>query len=111
MYEQQQELVGIEENHYEFGHDFLRVEGYLQGRYDPLPFLSGALGPSVGLSGFDRATLHSAEGKFKLCSAERFQPPTSRMDIMNRARNRTRYYRRTGILGWNQASHGTISWN
>ena len=44
MYEQQQELVGIEENHYEFGHDFLRVEGYLQGRYDPLPFLSGALG-------------------------------------------------------------------
>ena len=44
VYEQQQELVGIEENHYEFGHDFLRVEGYLQGRYDPLPFLSGALG-------------------------------------------------------------------
>ena len=44
VYEQQQELVGIEENHYEFGHDFLRAEGYLQGRYDPLPFLSGALG-------------------------------------------------------------------
>ena len=43
VYEQQQELVGIEENHYEFGHDFLRAEGYLQGRYDPLPFLSGAL--------------------------------------------------------------------
>ncbi len=42
--EQQQELVGIEENHDEFGHDFLRAEGYLQGRYDPLPFLSGALG-------------------------------------------------------------------
>ena len=41
---QQQELVGIEENHYEFGHDFFRAEGYLQGRYDPLPFLSGALG-------------------------------------------------------------------
>ena len=41
---QRQELVGIEENHYEFGHDFLRAEGYLQGRYDPLPFLSGALG-------------------------------------------------------------------
>ena len=41
---QQQELVGIEENHYEFGHDFLRAEGYLQGRYDPFPFLSGALG-------------------------------------------------------------------
>ena len=41
---QQQELIGIEENHYEFGHDFLRAEGYLQGRYDPLPFLSGALG-------------------------------------------------------------------
>ena len=44
VYEQQQELVGIEENHYEFGHDFFRAEGYLQGRYDPLPFLSGALG-------------------------------------------------------------------
>ena len=41
---QQQELIGIEENHYEFGHDFFRAEGYLQGRYDPLPFLSGALG-------------------------------------------------------------------
>ena len=41
---QQQELVGIEENRYEFGHDFLRAEGYLQGRYDPFPFLSGALG-------------------------------------------------------------------
>ena len=38
------ELVDIEENHYEFGHDFRRAEGYLQGRYDPLPFLSGALG-------------------------------------------------------------------
>ena len=44
VYEEELELVGIEENHYEFGHDFLRVEGYLQGRYDPLPFLSGALG-------------------------------------------------------------------
>ncbi len=41
---QRQELVSIEENHYEFGHDFLRAEGYLQGRYDPFPFLSGALG-------------------------------------------------------------------
>ena len=38
------ELVDIEENRYEFGHDFRRAEGYLQGRYDPLPFLSGALG-------------------------------------------------------------------
>ena len=44
VYEQQQELVGIEENHYEFGHDFFRAEGYLQGRYDLLPSLSGALG-------------------------------------------------------------------
>ena len=44
VYEQQQELVRIEESHYEFGHNFLRAEGYLQGRYDPLPFLSGALG-------------------------------------------------------------------
>ena len=41
---QQQELVGIEENRYEFGHDFFRAEGYLQGRYNPLPSLSGALG-------------------------------------------------------------------
>ena len=42
--EEELELVDIEENHYEFGHDFLRAEGYLQGRYDPLPSLSGALG-------------------------------------------------------------------
>ena len=28
----------------EFGHDFYRTEGYLQGRYDPLSFLSVALG-------------------------------------------------------------------
>ena len=28
----------------QFGHDFYRTEGYLQGRYDPLPFLSVALG-------------------------------------------------------------------
>ena len=39
-----EEELDIEENHYEFGHDFLRAEGYLQGRYDPLPSLSGALG-------------------------------------------------------------------
>ena len=44
VYEQEWELVSVEENHYEFGHDFLRAEGYLQGRYDPLSFLSGALG-------------------------------------------------------------------
>lgn len=44
VYEEELELVGIEESHYEFGHDFLRAEGYLQGRYDPFPFLSGALG-------------------------------------------------------------------
>ena len=44
VYEEQLELVDIEENHYEFGHDFFRAEGYLQGRYDPLPSLSGALG-------------------------------------------------------------------
>ena len=41
---EQWELVHIEETHYEFGHDFLRAEGYLQARYDPLPFLSCALG-------------------------------------------------------------------
>ena len=44
VYEEQWELADIEENRYEFGHDFFRAEGYLQGRYDPLPFLSGALG-------------------------------------------------------------------
>ena len=44
VYEEQLELVDIEENHYEFGHDFFRAEGYLQGRYSPLPSLSGALG-------------------------------------------------------------------
>ena len=32
------------EIHDEFGHDFYRTEGYLQGRYDPLSFLSLALG-------------------------------------------------------------------
>ena len=34
----------FEEVHDEFGHDFYRTEGYLQGRYDPLSFLSVALG-------------------------------------------------------------------
>ena len=34
----------VEEVHDEFGHDFYRAEGYLQGRYDPLSFLSVALG-------------------------------------------------------------------
>ncbi|RKU20585.1 hypothetical protein C6500_08460 [Candidatus Poribacteria bacterium] len=34
----------VEEIHDEFGHDFYRAEGYLQGRYDPLSFLSVALG-------------------------------------------------------------------
>ena len=34
----------VEEIHDEFGHDFYRTEGYLQGRYDPLSFLSVALG-------------------------------------------------------------------
>ena len=38
------ELTSIEEIHDEFGHDFYRTEGYLQGRYDPLAFLSIALG-------------------------------------------------------------------
>ncbi len=37
-------LTGVEEIHDEFGHDFYRTEGYLQGRYDPLSFLSVALG-------------------------------------------------------------------
>ena len=34
----------VEEVHDEFGHDFYRTEGYVQGRYDPLSFLSVALG-------------------------------------------------------------------
>ena len=34
----------FEETHDEFGHDFYRTEGYVQGRYDPLSFLSVALG-------------------------------------------------------------------
>ncbi len=34
----------VEEIHDEFGHDFYRTEGYVQGRYDPLAFLSVALG-------------------------------------------------------------------
>ena len=34
----------VEEIHDEFGHDFYRTEGYVQGRYDPLSFLSVALG-------------------------------------------------------------------
>lgn len=38
------ELTSVEEIHDEFGHDFYRAEGYLQGRYEPLPFLSVALG-------------------------------------------------------------------
>ena len=38
------ELSGVEEIHDEFGHDFYRAEGYLQSRYDPLAFLSVALG-------------------------------------------------------------------
>ena len=41
---EESELVRIKETHSEFGHDFLRAEGYLQARYDPLPFLSSALG-------------------------------------------------------------------
>ena len=34
----------VEEIRDEFGHDFYRTEGYVQGRYDPLSFLSVALG-------------------------------------------------------------------
>ena len=40
----QTRLTSVEEIHDEFGHDFYRAEGYLQGRYDPLSFLSVALG-------------------------------------------------------------------
>ena len=38
------EESAFEEIHDEFGHDFYRTEGYVQGRYDPLSFLSVALG-------------------------------------------------------------------
>ena len=41
------QLTGVEEIHDEFGHDFYRAEGYFQGRYDPLSFLSVALGVRV----------------------------------------------------------------
>lgn len=34
----------VEEVHDKFGHDFYRTEGYVQARYDPLSFLSVALG-------------------------------------------------------------------
>lgn len=34
----------VEKIYDEFGHDFYRAEGYVQGRYDPLEFLSVALG-------------------------------------------------------------------
>ena len=37
-------VTALEETHYEFGHDFYRAEGYLQARYDPLSYLSIALG-------------------------------------------------------------------
>ena len=39
-----EETPDFEEIHDEFGHDFYRAEGYVQGRYDPLSFLSVALG-------------------------------------------------------------------
>ena len=39
-----EETPDFEEIHDEFGHDFYRTEGYIQGRYDPLSFLSVALG-------------------------------------------------------------------
>ena len=42
--EPERRLTGVAEVHDEFGHDFYRAEGYLQGRYDPLSFLSVALG-------------------------------------------------------------------
>ena len=37
-------LTGVEEIYDAFGHDFYRAEGYVQGRYNPLEFLSVALG-------------------------------------------------------------------
>ena len=41
------EESSFEEIHDEFGHDFYRTEGYVQGRYDPFSFLSVALGVRV----------------------------------------------------------------
>ena len=37
-------ITGIKEAHDEFGHDFFRAEGYLQGRYNLFSFMSVALG-------------------------------------------------------------------
>ena len=37
-------FTGIKEAHDEFGHDFFRAEGYLQGRYNLSSFMSVALG-------------------------------------------------------------------
>ena len=37
-------FTGTKEAHDEFGHDFFRAEGYLQGRYNLSSFMSVALG-------------------------------------------------------------------
>ncbi len=37
-------FTGMKETHDEFGHDFFRAEGYLQGRYNLFSFMSVALG-------------------------------------------------------------------
>ena len=37
-------FTGTKESHDEFGHDFFRAEGYLQGRYNLFSFISVALG-------------------------------------------------------------------
>ena len=41
------EVTGLERTDFEFGHDFYRTEGYLQARYDPLQFVSIALGARI----------------------------------------------------------------
>ncbi len=38
------QITELETTHSEFGHDFYRTEGYLQARYDPIQFVSIALG-------------------------------------------------------------------
>ena len=110
MYEQQQELVGIEENHYEFGHDFLRAEGYLQGRYDPLPFLSGALGLRLDyldvtghLSIQPRGSLSFAlpsDSNLRFAYGHYEQSPQPHQILSE-----------NGNAALNQASHDTISWS
>ena len=65
----------MEEIHDEFGHDFYRTEGYLQGRYDLLPFLSIALGIRLGYLNVTEQLSIQPRGSMSLPAAQWFQPP------------------------------------